>query len=183
AARLGVDAGEVTSLVEIALGGRVVTTTVEGRERHPVRLRYGRAFREDEESVRELPVLVRGGGHVPLSAVADGQLPEGPASIKGENGLLRNYVRLNVRGRDAGGFVAAARQAVAAQVALPDGVFVEWTGQFEHEARARQTLTVAVPVVVLLIFLVLWWAYRDLADALPILLAPPGALARGVPPH
>jgi Cu(I)/Ag(I) efflux system membrane protein CusA/SilA len=105
---------------------------------------------------------------------------EGPASIKGENGLLRNYVRLNVRGRDASEFVAAARQVVAARVTLPDGVFVEWTGQFEHEARARQTLTVAIPVVVLLIFLVLWWTYRDLADALLMLLAVPGALAGGV---
>jgi Cu(I)/Ag(I) efflux system membrane protein CusA/SilA len=180
AARLGVDAGDVTALVEIALGGRVVTTTVEGRERHPVRVRYGRAFREDEESVRDLPVRLPAGTHVPLSAVADVRLTEGPASIKGENGLLRNYVRLNVRGRDASQFVAAARQAVAARVALPDGVFVEWTGQFEHEARARQTLTVAVPVVVLLIFLVLWWTYRDLMDALLMLLAVPGAVAGGV---
>ena len=86
--------------------------------------------------------------HVPLAAVADIRVTEGPATIKGENGLLRNYVRFNVRGRDAGEFVAAAQQAVAARVALPPGVFVEWTGQFEHEARARHTLQVVVPLVV-----------------------------------
>jgi Cu(I)/Ag(I) efflux system membrane protein CusA/SilA len=183
AVQLGAEPGAITDLVEIAVGGRVATTTVEGRERHPVRVRYARAFREDEESVRDLPVLVRpkaGVAHVPLSAVADVRVAEGPASIKGENGLLRNYVRLNVRGRDAGEFVAAARQAVATRVRLPDGVFVEWTGQFGHEARARRTLLVAVPAVVALIFLILWWTYRDLADAALMLLAVPGALAGGV---
>ncbi len=183
AARLGVEPGAVTDLVEIALGGRVATTTVEGRERYPVRVRFARAYREDEESVRSLPVPVRtraGAAHVPLAAVADVRVAEGPASIKGENGLARNYVRLNVRGRDATEFVAAARQAVAAGVRLPDGVHVEWTGQFEHEAHARRTLVVAVPVVVGLIFLILWWTYRDAADAALLLVAVPGALAGGV---
>jgi Cu(I)/Ag(I) efflux system membrane protein CusA/SilA len=182
-AGLGVNPGAVNDLAEIALGGKVVTTTVEGRERHPVRVRYARAFREDEESLRGLPVLVPTPGrasHVPLSAVADVRVTEGPAAIKGENGLLRNYVRLNVRGADAGEFVAAARRAVAARVTLPPGVFVEWTGQFEHELRARHTLQVVVPLVVLLIFAVLWWTYRDLADALLMLLAVPGAVAGGV---
>ena len=183
AALLGVDSGSIGELVEIALGGRVATTTVEGRERYPVRVRYARTYREDEDSVRDLPVLARIGGvvtHVPLSAVADIRISEGPASIKGENGLLRNYVRLNVRGRDAEEFVAAARQEVAAKVRLPEGVFVEWTGQFEHEARARRTLAVAVPVVLLVIFLILWWTFRDLADAGLMLLAVPGAMAGGV---
>jgi Cu(I)/Ag(I) efflux system membrane protein CusA/SilA len=182
-ARLGVNPGAINDLVEIAQGGKVVTTTVEGRERHPVRVRYARTFREDDESLRSLPVLVpegHGSRHVPLASVAEVRVTEGPATIKGENGLLRNYVRLNVRGRDAGEFVAAAQQAVASRVSLPTGVYVEWTGQFEHEARARRTLQVVVPLVVLLIFLVLWWTYRDLADALLMLLAVPGAVAGGV---
>ncbi len=182
-ARLGVDSGAVNDLVEIALGGRVVTTTVEGRERHPVRVRFARAYREDEDSLRGLPVLARtktGIAHVPLAAVADVRIAEGPAAIKGENGLARNYVRLNVRGRDATEFVAEARQAVASRVKLPDGVFVEWTGQFEHDARAWNTLVVAYPAVVALIFLILWWTYRDLADAVLMLLAVPGALAGGM---
>jgi Cu(I)/Ag(I) efflux system membrane protein CusA/SilA len=182
-ARLGVESGAITDLVEIALGGRVVTNTVEGRERHPVRVRYARDFRADEESLRRLPVLVRtqsGTTHVPLAAVADVRVTEGPASIRGENGLARNYVRLNVRGRDAAEFVEEAKQAVASRVKLPDGVFVEWTGQFEHELRARATLIVAIPVVVVLIFLILWWTYRDVADAALMLLAVPGALAGGV---
>jgi Cu(I)/Ag(I) efflux system membrane protein CusA/SilA len=179
-ARLGADPAAVTDLVEIALGGRVVTATVEGRERHPVRVRFARAARADEESVRDLPVRVAGGGHVRLSELADVRVVEGPAAVKGENGLLRNYVRLNVRGRDAGEFVEAARQAVAARVRLPDGVFCEWTGQFEHQARARRTLTLAVPAVVAVIFLLLWRTFRDAADAAVMLLAVPAALAGGV---
>ncbi len=115
-----------------------------------------------------------------LDAVADVRVAEGPASIKGENGLLRNYVRLNVRDRDAIEFVEAAKQAVAARVKLPDGVFCEWTGQFEHRARAGKTLTVAFPLVVLLIFVVLWWTYHDFIDAILMMLAVPGALAGGV---
>ncbi|MBX9582374.1 MAG: efflux RND transporter permease subunit, partial [Gemmataceae bacterium] len=178
-ARHGVDPGAGTELVGIALGGRVATNTVEGRERHPVRVRFARDYRADDESVRDLPVPARS-GYVPLSAVADVRIAEGPAVIKGENGQARNYVRLNVRGRDAGEFVDAARQAVAAQVRLPEGVTVEWTGQFEHAARARRTLMVAVPAVVVLIFLLLWWTYRDLSDAGLMLLAVPGALAGGV---
>jgi Cu(I)/Ag(I) efflux system membrane protein CusA/SilA len=181
-ARLGVSPGAVNELVEIAQGGRVVTTTVEGRERHPVRVRYARAYREDDQSLRSLPVLVPGPGgatHVPLAAVADVRVTEGPATIKGENGLLRNYVRLNVRGRDAGEFVAAAREAVASRVKLPPGVFVEWTGQFEHEARARGTLGAVWPLVFGLIFVILWWTYRDLADACLMFLAVPGAIAGG----
>jgi len=185
-AALGVNVADVNELVETAIGGRVVTTTVEGRERHPVRVRYARAWREDEESVRDLLVPVPPADksaawrHVPLSQVADVAIVEGPATIKSENALLRNYVRLNVRGRGAAEFVDEARQAVAGQVRLPAGVYVEWTGQFEHEARAAQTLLVIVPLVVLLIFLVLYWTYHDLADAVLMLLAVPGAIAGGL---
>jgi len=182
-ARLGVEPGAVTDLFEFAVGGRVVSTTIEGRERHPVRVCYARDFRQDEESLRDLPLLVSakdGPTHVPLSAAADVRVTEGPASIKGENGLARNYVRLNIRGVDSADFVAAARQAVATRVRLPKGVFVEWTGQFEHEARARRTLQVAIPLVVAMIFILLCWTFRDRADACLMLLAVPGALSGGL---
>jgi Cu(I)/Ag(I) efflux system membrane protein CusA/SilA len=185
AARHGVSAGDVNDLMETALGGKVVTQTVEGRERHPVRVRYPRNRREDEETVRDLLVPAQGGAGeaprlVPLSEVADVRIVEGPAAIKSENGLLRNYVRLNVRGRGAADFVDEARRAVADQVRLPEGVYVEWTGQFQHEVRARNTLLVVVPLVIGLIFLILWLTYRDLADALLILPAVMGAVAGGI---
>jgi Cu(I)/Ag(I) efflux system membrane protein CusA/SilA len=185
AARRGVSVGDVNDLVETALGGKVVTATVEGRERRPVRVRYPRRWREDEESVRNLLVPAhdpRDGtaGFVPLAGVADARIVEGPATVKSENGLLRNYVRLNVRNRSAAEFVEEARRAVAERVTLPEGVSVVWGGRFEHEARAYGTLTLIVPVVVGLIFLVLYWTYHDLADAVLMLLAVPGAAAGGV---
>jgi Cu(I)/Ag(I) efflux system membrane protein CusA/SilA len=208
AARLGMSVAEVNELVEIALGGTVATQTIEGRQRHPVRIRFPRCFRDDEEAVRALPVPIRrpdslgaqapeldarhelmeataraengGLGQVTLSRVADIHFTEGPAAIKSENGLLRNYVRLNVRGRSALDFVADARQAVASQIALPAGVYIEWTGQFEHQLHARRTLMMIVPVVVGLIFLVLYLTYGDLADACLMMLAVPGALAGGM---
>jgi Cu(I)/Ag(I) efflux system membrane protein CusA/SilA len=191
AARLGVRIADVNELIETALAGRVVTWTEEGRERHAVVLRYPRAMREDEESIRNLLVLAHGEWHgpgspaprigwVPLSEVAEVPVVEGPATIKGENGLLRSYVRLSAQGRDSVSVVADARAAVARNAHLPVGVFAEFTGQFEHEVRARRTLAVVVPVVILLIFAILYWTYHDLADAALMMLAVPGAIAGGL---
>jgi Cu(I)/Ag(I) efflux system membrane protein CusA/SilA len=182
AARLGVSVSDINELVGVALGGKIATQTIEARERHPVRIRYSAEWRADEESARSLPVPVRGspGRHVQIGDVADVRIVEGPATIKSENGLLRNYVRLNVRGRDSLDFVEEAKGAVAAQVNLPPGVLIEWTGQFEHEQQASNTLKLVLPLVLVLIFLVLWLTYRDFVDALLIMVAVPGALAGGV---
>jgi Cu(I)/Ag(I) efflux system membrane protein CusA/SilA len=193
AAKLGVSAGEVNDVIETALAGKVVTSTVEGRERHNVVVRCGRRWRDDEESIANLPVTARGPAPGPqsatkrstprrvlLSEVANVQVVEGPATIKSENGLLRNYVRLNARGRDLADLVAEARLAVAREARLPDGVFVEWTGQFEHTLHARRTLMVVIPIVVVLIFLILYWTYHDLADAVLMMLTVPGAIAGGL---
>jgi Cu(I)/Ag(I) efflux system membrane protein CusA/SilA len=177
----GLNVDDVNSIVETALGGKVVTTTIEGRERRPVRVRFPRAWRESEESIKNLmiPTPLRS-APVSLGEIANVGIALGPASIKSENGLLRNYVRLNVRDRDAGEFVEEARRLVASQITLPSGIQVEWTGQFEQEARARHTLIVIVPLVILLIGLILYWTYHDLADALLMLLAVPGSIAGGV---
>lgn len=191
AAEAGVAVADVNEIVEIALAGKVAASTIEGRERRDVRVRYERRFRDDAEAIGRLEVPVRGpagdggrpmasGRFVPLAEVADVRIVEGPASIKSENGLLRNYVRLNVRGRSAVEFVAEARRTVAEQVPLPAGVYLEWTGQFEHDAKAYRTLLVVSPLVVALILLILYWTYHDLADALLMLLAVPGAVAGGV---
>ena len=194
AAALGVSVGEINDVIETGLAGKVVSNTVEGRERHPIVVRCGRRWRDDEESIRNLPVTAKGpardGGtaaagatrtrQIPLSEVARVDVVEGPATIKSENGLPRNYVRMNVSGRDAADLVAEARSVVAREAKLPDGVFVEWTGQFEHTVHARRTLVVVVPIVVALIFLILYWTYRDLADAVLMMMAVPGAIAGGL---
>lgn len=199
AARYGVTVEDVQAEIEMALGGRVVTQTVENRDRFPVRVRYARANREDEEAVRRLLVAgsaradrpageahqaapghaARGKVLIPLASVADVRIVEGPAVIKSENGRLLNYVTLNVRGRDAVGFVDEAKRVVEQKVKLPEGVHVEWAGEFEHQERAARTLKIVFPVVILVIFLILCLTYHDLADAGLMMLAVPEALAGG----
>src|SRR6185503_3940118 len=117
---------------------------------------------------------------IPLSAVADVRVAQGPTMIKSENRMLVTYVQLNVRDRDLVGFVDDARRAVHDGVAVPAGVSLEGSGQFEHELHTRRTLVVVFPIVLLLIFLILWWTYGDLAHAGLMMLAVPGALAGGV---
>jgi copper/silver efflux system protein len=207
AARYGVSVADVQDTIEIALGGKVITQTVEGRDRFPVRLRYARDFRDDEDTVKRLLVTrsVMAGAtppalmaeddqhsvapwhagnllqQIPLAEVADVRIVEGPSMIKSENGRLRNYVTMNVRGdRDLVGFVEEARRVVADTVQLPEGVHIEWSGEFEHQVRAAKTLRVIFPVVIVLIFTILYLTYRDLADAGLMMLAVPEALAGGV---
>jgi Cu(I)/Ag(I) efflux system membrane protein CusA/SilA len=185
-ARCGVSVGEINAVVETAMGGSLASTVGAGQERRPVRVRYARSYRSDEDAIHDLLVRSLPPGApgpprlIPLSEVADIRVLDGPASIKGENGLPRNYVRLNVRGRDLSEFVSEARRVVREQVDLPEGCYTEWTGQFEHEVRAGRTLAAVLPVVLALIFAVLWATYRDLADAVLLMLAVPGALAGGV---
>ena len=214
AARYGVSVEDVKNTVEVALGGQAVTQTVEGRERFPVRIRYPRSQREDEETVRQLLISASGmdapsgpipapasamgpgaeGAHqttpphgggraqplqVPLGTVADVRIVEGPAMMRSENGQLVNYVTLNVRGRDIVGFVDEAERVVAQKVKLPEGVHIEWSGEFEHQVRAAKTLRFVFPVVIVLIFVILYLTYKDLADAALMMLAVPEALAGG----
>jgi Cu(I)/Ag(I) efflux system membrane protein CusA/SilA len=212
AARYGVNVGDVQDTIEVALGGKTVTTTVEGRERYPVRLRYARDYRVDEESVRRILVAsssgsgAMGGGDgvmgtgpaamgapapkapktnavmpaVYLSDVATVKVVEGPVMIKSENGELRSYVQLNVRDRDIVGFVEEAQRLVEAKIKLPVGSHLGWSGQFEHQVRARQSLTIVFPAVLILIFVILYLTYSDFAHALLMMMAVPGALAGGV---
>ncbi len=180
AARYGVRVGDIQDTIEVALGGKQITTTVEGRRRFPVRVRYARDFREDEETVKRLLVSGPSNVQIPLSEVADVSTVEGPSMIRSENGLLRSYVQLNVKDRDLLGFVEEAKRVVASRVKLPPGMYVEWSGEFEHQVRARRTLSIVLPAVVFLIFLILYLTYQDLADASLMMLAVPGALAGGL---
>jgi Cu(I)/Ag(I) efflux system membrane protein CusA/SilA len=231
AARYGISVEDIQNEIEMALGGKAVTYTVEKRDRFPVRIRYVRSQRDDEDAVRRLLISpsgmsrsnaatgmsatampaavpaamsgsapggtstetttggephVAGSGHakrgtrlIPLSAVADVRIVEGPAMIKSENGRLLNYVTLNVRGRDIVGFVDEAQRMVRENIPLPEGVHIEWSGEFEHQVRAARTLRFVFPVVIVLIFVILYLTYHDLADAGLMMLAVPEALAGG----
>ena len=232
AARYGISVEDIQQEIEVALAGRAVTFTVEKRDRFPVRVRYARASREDEESIRRLlvspnrmsssgqsmagprpatppmaetapaspaggesitaPIVpdtshtaspahaIRGQPLIPLGALADVRIVEGPAMIKSENGRLLNYVTLNVRGRDIVGFVDEAQRVISDKVTLPEGVHIEWSGEFEHQVRAARTLRFVFPAVIVLIFVILYLTYHDLADAALMMLAVPEALAGGV---
>ncbi len=184
AARYGVNVADVQDAIEIALGGKEATKTVEGRRRFPVRVRYAREFWQDEPAIRQALVTGQSEGgqivQVPLSDVTEIKVVEGPGMIKSENGMLRAYVQLGVRGRDMVGFVEEAQRAVAENVKLPPGFMIGWAGDFEHQAHARQTLMVIFPLVVLLIFVILFVTFNDWRDALLVILAVPGAIAGGV---
>jgi Cu(I)/Ag(I) efflux system membrane protein CusA/SilA len=180
AARYGISVGDVEDIVETAIGGKNLTTVIDGRQRLPVRVRYARDFREDPETLGNVLVTASNGAQIPLREVADIRVIVGPTMISSENGLLRGTVLMNVRGRDVGGFVADAQRAIAREVKMPPGYYVEWSGQYENEISARKRLQVVIPIVFLIIFLLLYKTYNSFREASHVILAVPFALSGGV---
>lgn len=180
AARYGINVRDVEDVIETAVGGKNLTTTIEGRQRFPVRVRYARDFREDLDELGGVLVTGNSGVQVPLREVADMQMVLGPAMISSENGLLRGTVLLNVRGRDVGGFVDQAKQLVKQNVMMPSGYYIEWSGQYENQLRAKRRLELVIPLVLLIIFALLYRTYHSAKEAAHVLLAVPFALTGGV---
>jgi Cu(I)/Ag(I) efflux system membrane protein CusA/SilA len=162
------------------LGGESVTTTVEGRQRYSVNLRYPRGFRSDPNSIaREVLIDSPTGAAIPLGQLARIELSQGPSTIRTENALLALYIFIDIRGRDLGGYVAEAKQAVQREVSFPPGYFVQWSGQFEYLERAKDRLSIVVPVTLLIIFLLLYLNFRRLTETLIVMLSLPFALVGG----
>ena len=180
AARYGIAVGTVQDVIETAVGETNLTLTIEGRQRFPVRVRYAPEFRASGPALAALPVAAPNGTQVPLGQIADIRHVSGPSMISSENGLLVVTVLLNVRGRDVGSFVEEARQAIAAKVLLPAGSYIEWSGQYENERRARQRLQIVIPLVLLVILGLLYLTYGSFLDALQVLLAVPFGVAGGI---
>ncbi|HEY0510924.1 MAG TPA: efflux RND transporter permease subunit [Thermoanaerobaculia bacterium] len=183
-ARYGATVGDVEDVIEAAIGGMDLTTTIEGRNRFAVRVRYARELRDDLTAIRRVLVPVRsptgqGITHIPLAELAAIRLVPGPSMISSENGLLRERIFLNVRGRDVGSFVDEAKRVVERKVALPAGYYFEWSGQYENQARARNRLLVVVPACFAIIFVLLWLTYRSAREAAHVILAIPFALTGG----
>src|SRR6185436_15028611 len=162
------------------IGETNLTLTIEGRQRFPVRVRYAPEYRASAEALAGVLVTGPGGAQVPLGQVADIRQVSGPAMISSENGLLVVTVLLNVRGRDVGSFVDEARRVVAEQVSLPKGSYIEWSGQYENEVRAKQRLQIIVPVVLVVIYMALYLTYGSFLNAAQVLLAVPFGLAGGI---
>ena len=179
--RYGLSVAAVQEVIAMALGSEVITQTVEGRERYGVAIRYPRDQRSDPQSIaRDVQVALPGGGSVPLGAVATVELTRGATTIRTENGQLAVYIFVDISGRDLGGYVAAAKAAVEAQVALPTGYSVAWSGQFEYLERATARLKIVVPVTLALIFLLLFLNFRRLTETLIVMLSLPFALVGGI---
>jgi Cu(I)/Ag(I) efflux system membrane protein CusA/SilA len=159
----------------------VITSTVEGRERYGVAIRYPRALRSDPQAIaREVQIALPGGGTVPLGEIAKVKLTRGATSIRTENGQLAVYIFVDIAGRDLGGYVAAAQAAVAKGVTLPAGYSVAWSGQFEYLERAAERLKIVIPMTLAVIFLLLFLNFRRLTETLIVMLSLPFALVGGV---
>ena len=180
AARYGVGVGDVQQVIETAVGETTLTTTIEGRQRFPVRVRYAPEYRADPQALGRVLVASPSGAQVPLAQVARIEHARGPAMISSENGLLLATVLLNVQGRDVGGFVEEARAAVTRAVSLPPGYYVAWSGRWENQERARARLQVVLPIVLLVIFILLYITYHSMLEAAHVLLAVPFALTGGI---
>jgi copper/silver efflux system protein len=181
-ARYGLMIADVQDVVAMALGAEPITTTVEGRERYTVALRYPRDLRSDPRSIAKdvLVALPGGTGTVPLGEVADVRLSQGATSIRTENARLATYVFVDIRDRDLGGYVRQAQKAVAQQVHLPVGTYLVWSGQFEYLERAAARLQVVVPLTLMIIFLLLYLIFRRLTETFIVMLSLPFALIGGL---
>jgi copper/silver efflux system protein len=179
-ARYGLMVGDVQDVIAMALGAEPVTTTVEGRERYTVSIRYPRDYRSSpEEIASQVLIPLPNGGTVPLGEVAKVNLAQGPSSIRTENAQLALYIFVDLRDRDLGSYVADAKQAVASEVEFPPGYYVTWSGQFEYFERAKARLQVVVPLTVLIIFLLLYLNFRRITETLIVMLSVPFALVGG----
>jgi len=180
-ARYGLTIGEVQDVISIALGGEMITTTVEGRERYGVIVRYPRELRSDPQKIaHEVLVPTMNRGMMPLGQVARIEIVKGAPAIRTENALLSAYIYVDIRDRDLGSYVAAAQKAVTDHVQLPPGYYVTWSGQFEYMQRAIDKLKIVVPLTVLIIFVLLYLNFKRLTETLIVMLSMPMALVGGV---
>jgi Cu(I)/Ag(I) efflux system membrane protein CusA/SilA len=179
-ARYGLMVGDVQNVIAMALGAEPVTTTVEGRERYTVSVRYPRDYRSrPQEVASEVLIPLPSGGTVPLAEVAKVSLAQGPSSIRTEDAQLALYIFVDLRDRDLGSYVADAKKAVADGVDFPPGYYVTWSGQFEYFERAKARLQIVVPVTLLVIFLLLYLNFRRITETLIVMLSVPFALVGG----
>jgi len=181
AARYGLNIDDINMVIESSLGGMVLTNTVEGRERFSVNLRLAQEYRNDIDEIKRVPVQTVRYGVIPLSAVADIGVTEGPPMINSENAMLRGTVLFNVRDRDMGSVVNEAKQKIdAAFKQLPAGYYIQWSGQYENQVRAEQTLKIIIPIVLLVIAFILYMTFNSFRAVLIVFISIPVALMGGV---
>ncbi len=180
ASRLGLNIDDVQEIVNIAVGGKNITWTVEGLERYPVNLRYPRDMRDSVEKLKMLPVITPAGARIPLMQIADIRIEDGPQMIKSENARLNGWVFVDTIGRDLGGYVEEAKQKIADAIVLPSGYSLKWSGQYEYLQRAKERLTIIVPFTLGIIIILLFMHFKNFTEVLIILASLPFALIGGL---
>ncbi len=180
AARHGLNMADVQAVVRTAVGGMNVTETVEGLERYPVNLRYPQDYRDSPERLRQLPIVTSGGHHIALGDIADIRIADGPPAIKSENARLSGWTFVDIQDIDLGAYVREARDFVARELDLPGGYSLQWSGQYEYLERARERLTLVVPVTLLIILILLYLNFRNLVEVLIIMGTLPFAVIGGL---
>jgi Cu(I)/Ag(I) efflux system membrane protein CusA/SilA len=180
-ARYGMAIGDLQDVISTALGGEMVTTTVEGRERFGVNVRYPRELRSDPQQIaREVLIPSVEGAMIPLGQLAKIEVVKGAPAIRTENALLSAYIFVDIRERDIGSYVAEARKAVAEKVKFPPGYYATWSGQFEYMERATAKMKIVIPITLLIIFLLLYLNFKRITESLVVMLSVPFALVGGV---
>ncbi len=179
--RYGLSIDDINAIVEAAIGGMKLTTTIEGRQRFSVNARYAQEYRNSLEALKQLQVQTMDYGPIPLETVADVKISDGPPMINSENAMLRGSVLFNVRDRDLGSTVKEAQKKLNSMISkMPKGYYIEWSGQWENQIRANKTLSMILPIVVIIIFLILYFTYHSMKEALLTMITVPFALIGGV---
>ncbi len=180
AARYGLNISDVQQVVRTAIGGMNVTQSIEGLERYPINIRYPQAYRDSVENIRLLPLVTKSNKRIALADVADIRIEDGPPAIKSENARLNGWTLVDIEGRDLGSYVEEAQRVVAEQVVLPAGYSIAWSGQYEYMVRAKERLSMVVPLTLAIIMLLLYLNFRNIIEVLIIMGTLPFALIGGI---
>ena len=179
-ARYGLSVEEAEMVIQTAIGGEPITTTIEGRERYTVNVRYAREERDSLEALQRVLVPTMSGAQIPLAQIADLRMTSGPSMIRDENGMLAGYVYVDLTGRDIGGYVEEAKKLVAKKVKLPAGYALQWSGQYENMIRVRERLKTVVPITIFVIFVLLFMNTKSAVKATIVMLAVPFSVVGAV---
>jgi len=179
-ARYGLTVRDVGQIIETAIGGENIDTTIEGRERYPINVRYLRELRDDPEKLRRVFVATPTGVQVPIAQLATLRFTQGPPMIRDEDGMLTGYVFVDMAGRDVGGYVEDLKQVVRENVTMPPGYTIAWSGQYEFMERVRERLLIFIPLTIGIIFVLFYFAFRSVAETLMVMLGVPLSLVGGI---
>jgi len=180
AARYGLTVGDVQDIIVTAVGGMNITQTVEGLERYPVNLRYGSELRDTPEKLRRILIPTSTGAQIPITQLADIRIVKGPPVVKSENARNTAWIYVDLRGIDVGTYVKTAQKAVRDKIKLPPGYSLVWSGQYEYMIRAQKRLMVVVPLTLIIIFLLLYFNFKNITESLIVMLSVPFALTGGL---